>query len=1101
MLSARRTLALLAALALAAAPPAIAQDGDDSGDENESKLNQKMFGALSLRGIGPALMSGRIGDIAVHPHDDTIYYVAVASGNVWKTINNGTTFEPIFDDYGSYSIGCVTIDPNNPSVVWVGTGENNSQRSVSFGDGVYKSTDAGKSFTNMGLEDSEHIGMIAVDPRDSDVVYVAAQGPLWNAGGDRGLYKTTDGGETWELILEISEDTGANEVHLDPRDPDTIYCSVYQRRRHIWTLINGGPESGLWKSVDGGDTWYEINKGLPTVDLGRIGLDIAPSNPDLIYAIVEAADDESGFYASTDRGESWERRSDHVSASPQYYQEIVVDPNDQDRIYSLTTFLSLSEDGGRSFRRVPIQNKHVDDHALWIDPTDSSHMINGNDGGIYETWDYGETWQFKPNLPITQFYRVSVDERRPFYFIYGGTQDNNTQGGPSRTTDRAGIVNADWFVTVGGDGYETAVDPTDHNVVYSQWQYGGLVRHDRRSGEILDIKPREKPGDEPYVWNWDTPLIISPHSHTRLYYAADRLFRSDDRGESWRAISPDLTRRIDRNELEVMSRVQPPDAVSKHRSTSIYGNAVSLAESPLVEDLVYVGTDDGLLHVTDDAGQTWRVEDSFPGVPTPCYTTWVRASHHDPDRLYAAWDNKKNGDFTAYMLRSDDRGRTWTDISGDMPDRTICHGIVEDHENPDLLFAGTEFGAYFTIDGGERWIKLSGVPTISVQDLEIQMRESDLVLGTFGRGFYVLDDYSPLRTVSEDLLENADAHLFPIKDALAYIERSRLGGTNGKGSQGASYYTAPNPPFGAVFTYYLKDKIETREEIRKETIKEAEEAGEDWDYPTVPEFRAEDREPDPGVYIVVRDEQGAIVNRVEASREAGLHRVAWNLRYPSSEPIDLGDEELAPWEQPDVGPLVAPGEFTATLVRMKDGAFEELAGPEPFRVVSLGLATFAAADKEAKLDFEMRAGRLQRAVLGARRVADDAAERLQYLHAAVLATPGAENELLTELEGLRQRLEDLRVELRGDPTLARRAKPEGPSISDRVNIVVGGLLRVTNAPTGTQREQYRFAADDFERVLADLRRLVLRDLADLESRLERAGAPWTPGRFPEWSPE
>jgi hypothetical protein len=392
--------------------------------------------------------------------------------------------------------------------------------------------------------------MITIDPRDSDVVYVAAQGPLWNAGGDRGLYKTTDGGETWELILEVDEHTGANEVHMDPRDPDVLYCSMYQRRRHIWTLVNGGPGSGLYKSTDAGETWTELTNGLPSVEMGRIGLAIPPSHPDRIYAIVEAQDDEGGVYVSENRGASWEKRDDYMSRSPQYYNELVPHPTDPDTVYSLDTFMHRTVDGGRTWKRVPIQNKHVDDHALWINPDNPLHMINGNDGGIYETWDAGENWQFKPNLPITQFYRVNVDQRLPFYHIYGGTQDNNTQGGPSRTTDRAGITNADWYVTVGGDGYETVVDPTDPETIYSQWQYGGLVRYDHRSGEILDIKPRERPGDEPYVWNWDTPLILSPHSHTRLYYAADRLFRSDDRGDSWSVISPDLTRIIDSNRLD-----------------------------------------------------------------------------------------------------------------------------------------------------------------------------------------------------------------------------------------------------------------------------------------------------------------------------------------------------------------------------------------------------------------------------------------------------------------------------------------------------------------------------------------------------------------------
>ena len=499
--------------------------------EEESKKKEgspEVFSSLKLRSIGPALMSGRIGDFAVDPNDYSHYFVAVCSGGVWKTTNAGATFTPVFDRQAAYSIGCVTMDPNNSNVVWVGAGENNSQRSVSFGDGVYLSRDGGKSWKNMGLKESEHIGMIAIDPRDSNVVYVAAQGPLWRSGGERGLYKTTNGGKSWTRILHISDDTGVNEVHMDPRDPDLLYASSYQRRRRVWTLINGGPESAIYKSSDAGKTWRKLTRGVPGGDKGRIGLDISPANPDVVYAIIEAADGKGGFFRSSDRGESWSKRSSYMTSSPQYYNEIICDPIEVDRVYSLNTLLQVTEDGGRTFSPAPRSRRHVDDHALWINPDNNKHLLVGCDGGIYDSYDRGQNWNYKPNLPITQFYRVSVDNSTPFYYVYGGTQDNNTLGGPSRTTNRTGIVNADWFVTVGGDGFETQVDPEDPNIVYSQWQYGGLVRHDRRSGEVVDIKPREAPGETPIRWNWDSPLIISPHDHKRLYFGGNILFRSDD---------------------------------------------------------------------------------------------------------------------------------------------------------------------------------------------------------------------------------------------------------------------------------------------------------------------------------------------------------------------------------------------------------------------------------------------------------------------------------------------------------------------------------------------------------------------------------------------
>jgi len=1062
---------------------------EEESAEEDPVMSASSFAGLKFRSIGPALMSGRIGDLAVNPHRDAEYYVAVSSGNLWKTVNDGITFEPVFDSEGSYSIGCVTLDPNDANVVWVGTGENNSQRSVSFGDGVYKSLDGGKSWANVGLPESAHIGMIAIDPRDSDTVYVASQGPLWSSGGDRGLYKTTDGGATWERILHVSDDTGINEIHLDPRDPDVMYASAYQRRRHVWTLINGGPESGLWKSTDAGATWKEINVGLPSEDKGRIGLDISPADPDVVFAIVEAAKGKSGFFRSNDRGESWTKMSDHETASPQYYNEIVCHPTDVDTVYSLDTYLHVTRDGGKTFQVVPRMNRHVDDHALWIDPEDPLHMLVGSDGGLYDTHDEGRNWRFMANLPVTQFYRINVDQARPFYNIYGGTQDNNTQGGPSRTTDRGGIMNEHWFITVGGDGYETVVDPEDPMILYSQWQYGGLVRHDRRSGEIADIRPMERPGDEPYVFNWDTPLILSPHDNQRLYFAGNFLFRSDDRGSNWRIISPDLTRGIDRNTLEVMGAIQRPDAVAKHRSTSIYGNAVALDESPIVEGLIYVGTDDGLIHVTEDGGENWRTIEKVEGVPDMTYVSCLHASVIDPDVVFATFDNHKMGDFSPYVYRSDDRGATWTSIASDLPERDICYVIRQDHENPDLLFLGTEFAAYFTVDAGQSWIKMSGVPTIAVQDLEIQRRENDVVLGTFGRGVYVLDDYSPLRTVNEELL-TGDPVLFEVKDAPLYIERSRLGHTNGKGYQGASFYAAPNPPFGAVFTYHFSEKVMSLEEQRHELEKE-----EDWEYPEIDELRAEDREIAPQVILTVRDADDNVIRRVKGAREKGFHRTAWDLRYPSEQAVQLSSPEPSDWMMPPAGPLVAPGVYSVTLDLHHNGDVERLAGPESFEVYALDLATMGADDPEGVLAFAREASELRREVIGAIRAAGEAENRINHLRQAILDTPDAGPEHVERLEAIRTDLAAILVELRGDPTLSKRSRPQSPSISDRIGAVVSGRMDVTSPPTGTHSEQYEFAARSFAGARTQLRGVIDRLIA-LETELDDLGAPWTPGRLP-----
>ncbi len=1087
---------------LIATGAAVADDEAEQEEKIEKAkdvMTSPIFSGLRFRSIGPAFMAGRIGDLAVDPADPNHYYVAACSGGVWKTVNNGTTYKPVFDGEGSYSIGCLRMDPNNSNVVWVGTGENNAQRSVSFGDGVYRTLDGGKSWKNMGLEESEHIGMIQVDPRDSNVVYVAAQGPLWKSGGDRGLYKTTDGGKNWDRILHVSDDTGVNEVHFDPRDPDVLYASSWQRRRRVWTLIDGGPESTVYKSTDAGRNWRKIEKGLPKVDKGRIGLAISPADPDVVYAVVEAQMGKSGFFKSTDRGESWTKPGGYKPPGAQYYNEIVADPVKVDRVYALQTFMHVTEDGGKTFQRAPRKNRHVDDHALWINPKNNKHMIVGCDGGVYDTYDLGANWHFKTNLPVTQFYRVSVDNSEPFYFIYGGTQDNNTQGGPSRTTDRAGITNEDWFITVGGDGYETKVDPTDPNTVYSQWQYGGLVRHDRRSGERLDIKPREAPGEEALRWNWDSPLILSPHDPKRLYFAANKLFRTDDRGDSWRSVSGDLTRQLDRNALQVMGVIQSADAVAKNDSTSLYGNIVSLDESPLVENLLYVGTDDGLIQVTEDGGESWRKIESLSGVPEMTYVSCLTASLSDPNTVFAAFDNHKNGDFKPYLFRSSDRGRTWTSIASNLPERDVVLSVLQDHVEPDLLFVGTEFGVYFSIDAGERWVRLkSGVPTISVRDMAIQKRENDLVLGTFGRGFYVLDDYSPLRLVTRNRLEELDM-LFPVKDAWRYVERSRLGGRNGKGWQGASYYAAPNPPYGAVFTYYLHEKLMSRKEVRRKREKEARKKGETAPYPTVDDLRLEETEKNPQVLLVVRDDTGAVVQRVPGKRTKGFHRIAWNLRYPAANPTRLSAPKNRPPWQPDiVGPLALPGTYTVELVKVVDGAIEKLAGPESFDVVPLELATFPAKDKAAALAFHKRAAHLKRAVLGTSRVLGEAQTRVDHLRRAFRETPAAEPAMLAEIEDLQKEVTALKTALDGDAVLRKHDFPVPRSIRQRVNEVTNNQWYVTSAPTQTQKQQLGYAEAGFSEVLARLRKLIGSRLAAVEAALEAAGAPWTPGRLPNW---
>lgn len=1091
-------LTALLALPLDAAKPDPKKAAEDKPKDPHSA---DTWSGLELRNLGPALTSGRIADLAVHPTDRRTWYIAVASGGVWKTTNAGTTWQPIFDGEGSYSIGCVTLDPSNPSVVWVGTGENNSQRSVGYGDGVYKSEDGGKSWRNMGLKTSEHVGMIRIDPRDSDVVYVAAQGPLWKEGGDRGLYKTADGGKTWIAVLTVSPHTGISEVHLDPRDPDTLYAVAYQRRRHVWTLIDGGPESGIHKSTDAGATWKKLESGLPKEDMGKIGIAIAPSRPDTLYAVIESTNKAGGLFRSTDRGATWEKRGDYGSSSPQYYNELFADPGNPDRLYAMDTFLKVSNDGGKTFSNLGGKSKHVDDHVIWVDPADYDHYLVGCDGGLYESFDRGSTWRFFENLPIIQYYRVTVDNSKPFYFVYGGTQDNHSMGGPSRTTSMNGVSNYDWFITQTGDGFWSAIDPVDPNIVYSEYQHGGLTRYDRKSGEGTAIQPLEGKGEPGLRWNWDSPLIISPHRHTRLYFAANRLFRSDDRGDSWRAISPDLTRQLDRNQLKVMGRIWSVDAVAKNASTSFFGNIVALDESRRAEGLLYVGTDDGLVQISEDGGGAWRKVASFPGVPDMTYVSDLQASKHDAGVVYAAFDNHKMGDFKPYLLRSGDRGKTWRSIAGDLPARGSVKTMAEDHVDPNLLFAGTEFGLFASTDGGKKWIQLKGgMPTIAVKDIAIQEQENDLVAGTFGRGFYILDDYTPLRNFQAATLAEK-AVLFPVAPALAYHETSALG-LRGKGFQGETFYFAPNPPFGAVFTYYLKDSLKARKKVRQEAEQKIAREGKDTAYPAWEALRAEAAEEEPAIVITIAGEDGQVVRRFTGPSEAGVHRAVWDLRFPAPDPTSLEAPDTDNlFSTPPAGPMAAPGVYQVEIAQRVDGKVTRLIGPERFEVQALGLATLGAPDRAALLAFQHQTARLQRAVTGAEEAIGEAETRIKHLKKALLDTPAAPPELHDQVRALEPRLRDIKIALSGDRLLASENEPTPSSISDRVSTIIGTQWSSSSAPTGTSQEAYRVAAELFATELAKLRALIATDLAALEAQAEAAGAPWTPGRLPSWQPE
>ncbi len=1091
-----RLLTLLL-LATSIVSPSLAQKKktETAAAVKEGPFKTQTFDGLTFRSIGPALTSGRIADIEVNPNNINEYYVAAASGGVWKTINAGITYQPVFDKEGSYSIGCVTIDAKNTNIVWVGTGENNNQRSVAYGDGVYKSEDGGKTWKNMGLKNSEHIGMIVIDPENSDVVYVAAYGPLWSAGGDRGIYKTTDGGLSWKAILTVSENTGFNEIHMDPRNNKVLYATAHQRRRQVFTYISGGPESAIYKSNDAGTTWNKIHKGLPDVDMGRIGMAISPANPDVLYCMIEASDKKGGTFRSTDRGASWEKRSD-VSTSGNYYQEIFADPKDQNKLFYMDFWINVSTDGGKSFKNIGERYKHVDNHALWINPADTRHMLSGCDGGLYETFDHGANWEFKPNLPVTQFYKVAVDNAEPFYNVYGGTQDNNTLGGPSRTKSANGIHNMDWYFTVGGDGFETVVDPKNPDIVYSQWQYGGLVRYDKKSGEILDIKPVEGENEPALRWNWDAPLIISKFSNTRLYFGANKLFRSDDRGENWTCISGDLSRQMDRNKLPVMGKVWSMDAVAKNQSTDFYGQLVSIAESPFDENHLVTGSDDGLIQITTDGGKTWKKTDKFPGVPDRSYVNQIIPSRHERNVFYATFNHHRYGDFKPYIYKSTDGGYTWTSINGNLPQRGSTYCVAEDAVNKNLLFTGTEFGVFFSIDGGMKWVQLKGgLPTIAVRDLAIQERENDLVLATFGRGFYILDDYTPLRHLKEEDLEK-QALLFPVKEGLQFIEYQQHGHPL-KGFLGESFFTTPNPKTGAVFTYYLKDDIKTLKAKRQEAEKEKIKRGEAVYYPSADSMRLEDTQPEPYLLFTISDANGKPVRTIKADAKKGLKRITWDLRHASLRPVTFyTPDPNNPWDQLSPGPLAMPGTYTVSLSKVEDGITTALAPAQSFRIRSLHLNPLSPADKKEYDDFCQKVNELRRQTGIAGEFQHELTNKLKYIKPALNETPAASTTLIQRVEMAQGRINSISIKLFGDGSLSKREFETVPSISDRVSTIESGMWNTTCAPTGTFKKSFDVAAKQLHEAIDELKSIAA-EIKEIDHQLDLLKAPWTPGRVPE----
>ena len=1029
---------------------------------NAATYDSAMLGEFAWRPIGPAVTSGRVVDLAVAEGPESrvgdrlgkLMYAASASGGVWKSVNAGTTWEPVFDKQNTSSIGDIALAPSNPEIVWVGTGESNNQRSSSWGDGVYKSENGGKTWTNMGLKTSQHIGRIVVHPTNPNIVYVAAVGPLWADGGERGLFKTMDGGKTWTNVLKISVHTGVTDVVMDPTDPNVMYAAAFQRQRKAYSFIGGGPESRIYKSIDGGATWTKLTEGLPKGDIGRIGLDVSRSQPRTIYATMETKTPE--VYRSDDYGASW-RKTGTYNEYPWYMSQIRVDPTNPERVYLLGVPIFVSEDGGVTSKPTAT-SAHVDYHAMWIDPTDPDHFVVGNDGGVYITHDRGQTMDFVSNLPIAQYYAIDLDNRLPYYYVYGGLQDNNSWAGPSQTRNRQGITSSDWYVTVGGDGFYSAVDPTDPNVVYAESQNGGIIRYDVRTGEQKSIQPQPRFGQQNLRWNWSAPIIISPHDHNSVYFGANYLFHSPNRGDSWQQLGGDMTRQLDRDKLPVMGKLWTKNAVARHAGTAAFGNISTVDESPLRKGLLYVGTDDGLVQVSRDGGVTWTKIEKFPGVPNMTYVSRVVASSHDEGTVYVTFDGHRSNDFKPYVLKSTDYGKTWTSIASNLPVSSVQ--VIREHpRTPSLLFVGNEMGAYYSGSGGKSWSRLQyNLPTVPVHDIRIHPRENDLVIGTHGRGIYIIDDITPLENLAAG--ERMDrTYLFSTKPVTLFNYNTSIpGGARGAGALGERSYSAPNPPYGTTLTYYLKD--------------------------SVPKGRT--------LTLAVYDSAGKKIRDLTVNTKPGMHRATWDLRLA---PPYINARAQGNAGQPN-GAFVLPGRYTARLslagndsLMAQSSETQVVVNPDP-------LIPLSPADYRALWEMRVSSGAQQARVQAVVRTTELLKDQMTEAKAA-LKNSSASDSLTKQADTIDKEVDDILLKVRG------RQGPDAsdvddkkfhPSIQNRANQVAGEIGDVTSPPTQIQRETLELAMTDLAREAGRLNTLLTTKVPALNRALDAAGVPWTVGR-------
>ncbi|MBT3543595.1 MAG: glycosyl hydrolase [Flavobacteriaceae bacterium] len=1039
--------------------------------------------AFKFRNVGPAFLSGRIADIVTHPENSNVWYVAVGSGGVWKTENAGTTWSPIFDDQSTYSTGCITLDPSNPSTVWVGSGENVGGRHVAYGDGIYKSTDDGKTWKNMGLKNSEHISEIIVHPDNSDVVWVAVQGPLWSKGGERGLYKTTDGGANWKQVLGNNEWTGVTDIMVDPRNPQIIYAATWDRHRTVAALMGGGPGSGIHRSDDGGNTWRKLTNGLPSSNMGKIGITISPQQPDVVYAAIELDRTKGGVYRSANRGESWTKMSNTVSGGtgPHYYQELYASPHEFDRLYLMNVRVLTSGDGGKTFSQLPERNKHSDNHAIVFKKEDPNYIMLGTDAGIYESFDSAKTWRYIKNLPLTQFYKVAVNNAEPFYHMFGGTQDNGSAGGPSATDEREGIANKHWYKTLFADGHQSATDPVYNDIIYAETQQGGLHRVDLTTGEQVSVQPQARAGEPHERFNWDAPILVSPHNPARLYFASYRVWKSESRGDDWEPISGDLTRNEERITLPIMGRQQSWDNAWDVGAMSNYNTITSLSESPIQEGLLYAGTDDGCIQVSENGGDSWRaIPVTNLGLPARSFVNDIKADLYDVNTVYVALDNHKEGDFNPYLYKSTDKGLTWKSISNNIPKRTLVWRMVQDNVKKNLLFAATEYGVYTSLNGGDSWQKLPGTPTISFRDVTIQKRENDLVAASFGRGFFVLDDYSALREFTESNL-NQKGKLFSPRPAKWFVPRSNTGNT------GADYYFAKNPEFGAVFTYHLADDYKTQKQIR--VSKEKKIKNSNIPFPGWDALDAEGRESTAKVILTIHDGAGNIINKVSQKASKGSHRIAWDLTHFN--PFAISSDGSSRRRYGGGGAMVIPGNYSASLHLEKEGSVTPLDGPISFEVKPIREGVLKGASYEDYDSFRVALTELMKEMNAVQDVFSESIKKHKALKVALSRSNIAPGPIEGQLASLDNEINAIN-KLSGSPSRSEIGERNPATMQSYLYNAMNGMEN-SYGPTGINKKSFEIAKKMLTTIKAKVEALDS-SITPIEKALKAAGAPYINGQ-------